>query len=45
MMKAGKKNTMVLETKNADLWNERDRYTEKGISLVEDDWVRTHWSK
>lgn len=37
MMKTRKKSTMVFKPKNADLCNGRDRYTEKGISLVEDD--------
>jgi hypothetical protein len=37
MIKTRKKSTMVFKPKNADLCNGRDRYTEKGISLVEND--------
>lgn len=37
MMKTRRKSTMVFKPTNADLCNGRDRYTEKGISLVEDD--------
>jgi len=37
MMKTQRKSTMVFKPKNADLCNGKDRYTEKGISLVEND--------